>query len=201
MRSARSAKRHCSVQFWTSRIRGQIPPGPRRSSQTPPLRTLARCNRSIYPKVRSMCPPRRVCRHTTKAIVRLLVAHGADVNTESSSYGTGAPPHTVVNPGFLDIAECLLENGADVNMRVEGSGTPLHVAALKGSHAMICLLLKHGAKVNVTSGSNERPLQAAIAPGSLACVKLLLDNGAEASLDGGYGYPDVLEKAQRWWED
>ncbi|CEL04030.1 hypothetical protein ASPCAL05164 [Aspergillus calidoustus] len=138
---------------------------------------------------------------TTKAIIRLLVAHGADVNAESSSYGRGAPLHTVVNLGFLDIAECLIENGADVNLRVGDYGTPLHVAALTGSQAMIRLLLKHGAKANITSGSHGRPLQAAIACGSLACVKLLLDNGAEASLDGGAGYPSALEKARRCWED
>ncbi|KAL3486051.1 ankyrin repeat-containing domain protein [Aspergillus germanicus] len=42
---------------------------------------------------------------TTKAAVSLLIAHAADVNAESSSYGRGAPLHTVVNLGFLDIAE------------------------------------------------------------------------------------------------
>ncbi|KAJ0417267.1 ankyrin repeat-containing domain protein [Aspergillus carlsbadensis] len=137
----------------------------------------------------------------TKAIIRILVDYGVDVNAESSSYGSGAPLHTVVNLGFLGIAECLLENGADVNLNVGGHGTPLHVAALTGSQAMIRLLLKHGAKANITSGSHGRPLQAAIARGSLRCVQLLLGNGAEASLDSGDGYPSALEKARRCWEE
>jgi len=67
--------------------------------------------------------------------------------------------------GFMDIAQILLANGANVNPRNAGS-TPLYNAALRGDVQMIRWLVKHRADVTMKSqpaigNAPQTPLQAA----------------------------------------
>jgi ankyrin repeat protein len=47
--------------------------------------------------------------------------------------------------GSLDMANFLLENGADVNLAARGGWTPLQIATSKGHFDMVELLLSAGA--------------------------------------------------------
>src|SRR5207237_509312 len=80
------------------------------------------------------------------AMVRLLLAHGADVNA-TDPYGDTALM-TGAGRGSLAIVQLLLSHGADVNAKAVQ--TALMVAAEEnfGSAPVVELLLKHGADVD-----------------------------------------------------
>ena len=48
--------------------------------------------------------------------------------------------------GHKNVAELLLDNGADVNAKDKHGNTPLHKATLRGNKDIVELLRKHGAK-------------------------------------------------------
>lgn len=86
-------------------------------------------------------------------IVKLLVAAGADVN-ERNACGGGIPLHDAAP----DVAEFLVENGADVNKLGDGDGVPLLYAAYMGEAENVELLLKHGADITSASPAGLSPL-------------------------------------------
>jgi ankyrin repeat protein len=76
-------------------------------------------------------------------LVRLLLQHGADVNTQNDARQT--PLFLASQKGLVDVIELLLAKGADVNHKDKFDVTPLHRAAAEGKIPAIRLLLKHGA--------------------------------------------------------
>ena len=93
-----------------------------------------------------------------------------------------SPLMQAAGEGHTDIAELLLERGAEVNAE-DGCGnwTPLHYAAHAGNLKMARLLLAHGADVNSVRCSSATPLITSITSGSggqLEMVKLLIAHGA-----------------------
>ncbi len=81
--------------------------------------------------------------HTAAAA--LLIDAGADVNSPSKNGQKVQPLHSAVAGQHFELAQRLLEHGANVNAVQEGGFTPLHGAADNGQIEMIELLLKQGA--------------------------------------------------------
>jgi uncharacterized protein len=80
--------------------------------------------------------------------VRVLLKHGARVDTASSNGMHVMPLHSAAAARSVPIARLLLEHGAPVNARQGGSGsgfTPLMEAAFNGQVDMVQILLDHGA--------------------------------------------------------
>ncbi|OJD19086.1 hypothetical protein AJ78_00959 [Emergomyces pasteurianus Ep9510] len=78
-----------------------------------------------------------------RALVELLVNRGANVNEHGGILG---PPLFVASMfDRYDIAEFLLDNGADVNYQKDGGESALEEAFIRGHHLMVGLLLKKGA--------------------------------------------------------
>lgn len=75
-------------------------------------------------------------------------------------------PHTALHiaaeKGFKDIAELLLEHGADVNLQDGKGDTSLHYAARNFDAEMICFLVKKGADVNARNRANFTPAATAL---------------------------------------
>ncbi|KAJ7658332.1 ankyrin repeat-containing domain protein, partial [Mycena polygramma] len=76
-------------------------------------------------------------------IVRILLDHGADVNTAGGEYGSAL--HGAAAVDHMDIVRILLEHGADVNMTGGRYGSALRVATIRGSKEIVKLLREHGA--------------------------------------------------------
>ena len=78
-------------------------------------------------------------------------------------YG-GTPLHIAVLADQKEVAELLLENGADINARAEdeAGGTPLHWAAAIGRKQFAELLVEAGADVNATDINGYTPLDATL---------------------------------------
>lgn len=76
-------------------------------------------------------------------VARLLLAHGAKVNTRGE--GGGSPLHEVAANGQMEFARLLLEHGADVNAKDDDGKTPLTIALEFKQPEMAKFLREHGA--------------------------------------------------------
>lgn len=83
--------------------------------------------------------------------------------------------------GHLDVAEYLVDQGANVNLAATNPMrvAPLHAAAAARSFQIVQMLVKAGADVNQAQQQGWRPLHAAAQNGDAKTVKLLLDAGAD----------------------
>jgi cytohesin len=92
--------------------------------------------------------------------VRALLARGEDVSArEHVTHLT--PLHRAAALGHADIAQLLIEAGAEVDGRSKNGRTPLHEAASTGRAELVPLLLEAGADVNATNHRGETPLDVA----------------------------------------
>ena len=106
----------------------------------------------------------------------LLLEYGADANLPDE--GGLTLLHTVPT---VDVAELLLDHGADVNAAPNiANWTPLHGAVGRGNLGMIELLLDRGADIEAQDSNGTTPLKTAIlaADPSVDVIELLLDRGA-----------------------
>jgi ankyrin repeat protein len=120
----------------------------------------------------------------TLEIVRLLLDHGADPNSEH-----GWPLQTAAAAGHEEVVKLLLEHGADVNKNTTNSnflaGTALQAAVEAGKVEMVALLLSSGADVNLGAGDLAPPIYAATEKAESEIVKLLVSHRAELNILGG----------------
>ena len=96
-------------------------------------------------------------------IVKLLLEHTADVNSQSQA-GNTALIYACCG-GYEDVVEVLLNHGADIEAHNENGHTPLMEAASGGHVNVAKMLLERGACIN--SHSNEFKESAL----TLACYK------------------------------
>lgn len=111
-------------------------------------------------------------------VVEYLLVKGAEVNSASRNASQVMPLHSAVAHQHLEIAQALLEQGADPNATQAGDFTPLHGAAQNGQVKMIQLLLDYGAQVNAPSGDKRTPLDFASEQGHREAADLLRQHGA-----------------------
>ena len=82
---------------------------------------------------------------------------GVDVNEADINFYNLAPLHYAVIHGQKEIAELLIEKGADVSANTTTRGTPLHLVTFEGHKENFKLLIAEGADVNAIIVSG--PLQ------------------------------------------
>ncbi|HEX7028192.1 MAG TPA: ankyrin repeat domain-containing protein [Gammaproteobacteria bacterium] len=111
--------------------------------------------------------------------VRLLVEHGAEVNTINECGGT--PLSEAASLGYVDLVAYLLGQGAKLDL--PGQHEPiLHDAVRGGNPRIISMLLASGAEVEATNDLRETALHVAAEEDSrLEILRLLLD--ARANVD------------------
>lgn len=91
-----------------------------------------------------------------KALVELLLSHGADVNSVWDQKETAL--HKASSRNFRAVAEALIAAKADVNAKRIDGNTPLHSASLNFAE----LLLASGADPNVKNNNGQTPLLLAL---------------------------------------
>jgi ankyrin repeat protein len=82
-----------------------------------------------------------------RAVVEILLAHGADVRARSANGST--PLHLAAGRDHVEIARMLLDRDAQANSADNSGSTPLDEAAWRGHADMARLLIARGARVNV----------------------------------------------------
>jgi ankyrin repeat protein len=85
-----------------------------------------------------------------KALIELLLKHGADINAKAASTSAGwpgwTPLHVACRNGAQDIVQLLLARGADANAKTDKGETPIAVAQSNEQRRIVDLLRKHGAR-------------------------------------------------------
>jgi ankyrin repeat protein len=132
---------------------------------------------------RGVTPLNVACDKNALAAVQLLIDRGADVNTRTNrgntplSCAASGKGCTLLNTvafnktyDFTNVAQILLENGADVNLL-----NPLLIAARVGNQKMVQLLLANGANINATDTTGQNVLQISEQQGHTNIVKFLKD--------------------------
>ena len=85
-------------------------------------------------------------------------------------------PGKKMTPGHLQVAQLLIDHGADVNAIVDGYSPPLDVSAWSGNVEMVKLLLANGADPNL--GTEATPVESAASHNHREVFKCLIEAGA-----------------------
>jgi ankyrin repeat protein len=122
-------------------------------------------------------------------LIKLLIAHKADVHARDSS---GKTPLHIAMHGNLELTKLLLDAGASVHERLfeedhsrrprpppSAGNTPLHWAAETGRLDLAKLLLENGADVNAKNQASQTPLHFAARANQIELAKFLFASRAK----------------------
>lgn len=102
-----------------------------------------------------------------------------NINCRDALGRNSTPLHLAAGYNNYEVAEYLLENGADVNAQDKGGLIPLHNASSYGHVDIAALLIKHKTKVNATDKWGFTPLHEAASKSRTQLCALLLAHGAD----------------------
>ena len=110
-----------------------------------------------------------------KELAKLLVQHGAEVNTKDHLGDTALM--WAANGDHLNVVEFLVEHGANVNAATTGpispGSTALMYASQKGYVNLVKYLIKHGAKINAKNTNGDTALSIAEKNGHMEIARIL----------------------------
>jgi hypothetical protein len=124
-----------------------------------------------------------------RAGVEAAFAAGASVNAVDplGLPGQTTPLSSAGANGHRNVAEFLLDHGANVDGKDGLEQTPLHIAADHGSEDVAKLLLDRGANVDARDFLDATPLQYSALRGYKNIVVLLITHGAAANARSKFG--------------
>jgi ankyrin repeat protein len=139
-------------------------------------------------------------RHKDQAMVELLLAHGADVDMNTSGSG-GNALYLAASRGLL-LTKLLVDNGADVNSEC-AFGTPLSAASRANDQSVVKFLLESGARIDIKSRFKAdhphiytTPLLAATRSGHTDVMAILIDAGADVDAKNSRALIQALRYGQ-----
>ncbi|XP_029384201.1 poly [ADP-ribose] polymerase tankyrase-2-like [Echeneis naucrates] len=118
--------------------------------------------------------------------VKKLCTHD-NVNCRDTQGRHSTPLHLAAGYNNLEVAQYLLQHGAEVNSQDKGGLIPLHNAASYGHVDVAALLIKYNACVNATDKWAFTPLHEAAQKGRTQLCALLLAHGADPTLQNQEG--------------
>ena len=110
-----------------------------------------------------------------------------NINCRDSAGRNSTPLHLAAGYNNLEVAEYLLEQGADVNAQDKGGLVPLHNASSFGHLDMTALLIEYNANVNIIDSWGYTALHEAAQNGRTQLCALLLQLGADPTLTNQEG--------------
>ncbi|XP_057306768.1 poly [ADP-ribose] polymerase tankyrase-2-like [Hydractinia symbiolongicarpus] len=117
----------------------------------------------------------------------MKLATPQNINCRDTQGRNSTPLHLAAGYNHVEVAEFLLENGADVNAQDKGGLIALHNASSYGHVDIAALLIKYKADVNATDRWLFTPLHEAAQKGRTQLCALLLTHGADPQLKNQEG--------------
>jgi ankyrin repeat protein len=114
------------------------------------------------------------------AIIKILLAHGADLRARDGIWGGQALHHAAL-VGYPDVVALLLDAGAAIDAKNNDRITPLGIAASTGQVETMALLIERGAQVNVQDDLGNTPLHYAVQSRDVPSIRLLLERNAKVT--------------------
>ena len=90
-------------------------------------------------------------------VAKYLIEKGANTSQSSNNPLKVAPIRSACTISNYEIAELLVLNGADVNVREQADYAPLHIAAISGQTKLAKLLIENGAEINSKMLNGKTP--------------------------------------------
>lgn len=115
------------------------------------------------------------------------LVNAQNINCRDSQGRNSTPLHLAAGYNNLDVAEYLLEHGADVNAQDKGGLIPLHNASSYGHLDVAALLIRFNTEVNATDRWGFTPLHEAAQKGRTQLCALLLAHGADPHMKNQEG--------------
>ncbi|KAL5021726.1 hypothetical protein ScPMuIL_000881 [Solemya velum] len=110
-----------------------------------------------------------------------------NINCRDTFGRNSTPLHLAAGYNNVEVAEFLLENGADVNAQDKGGLIPLHNASSYGHVEIAALLIKCNTCVNAVDRWGFTPLHEAAQKGRTQLCALLLAHGADPTMKNQEG--------------
>ena len=112
-------------------------------------------------------------------MTQALLAHNSKAAVTLTTRGTEMTAlHCAAIMKRHELAQILLDRGADVNALSTAGQTALHIAGLRGDTQMAQILLQHGARTDLTDGHGHSPGDLATLQNHADFVALLREHGA-----------------------
>ncbi|MBN1798788.1 MAG: ankyrin repeat domain-containing protein [Spirochaetales bacterium] len=119
----------------------------------------------------------------TVFLFKLPYLAGADVNFRMEATILCA----ISESNKLEVAEYLINRGANISLRDISGDTPLHNAAGRGSSRMIELFIAKGAPLNAINYYGETPLHKAVVLNRTEAADCLIEHGADINKTDEFG--------------
>ncbi|XP_067936599.1 poly [ADP-ribose] polymerase tankyrase-1-like isoform X2 [Watersipora subatra] len=110
-----------------------------------------------------------------------------NINCRDTQGRNSTPLHLAAGYNNVEVAEFLLQSGADVNAQDKGGLIPMHNASSYGHVDIAALLIKHKTCVNAVDKWGFTPLHEAAQKGRTQLCALLLNHGADPSMKNQEG--------------
>ncbi|XP_044883141.1 2-5A-dependent ribonuclease-like isoform X2 [Mauremys mutica] len=108
---------------------------------------------------------------------------------------TASQLHDAIKKGSVKTVRQLLEEGVDVNSKVEGGWTPLHSAVQAEQEEIVNLLLEQGADPHARKDNGATPFIIAGIVGNVNLLELFLSKGSEINEKDNNGFTAFMEAA------
>ncbi|KAK3586428.1 hypothetical protein CHS0354_017071 [Potamilus streckersoni] len=108
--------------------------------------------------------------------------------------------HYAARQGYVDVAECVIQAGGEVDIKDSFGQTPLYVASNFGHLDVVRLLVSKGANINITENHGFTPLHVAVYRERTDVVKFLAERATIDQLDK-YGRTPLHVACKRGYTD
>ena len=120
----------------------------------------------------------------------LIVEHSQDVSARGFDKKE-TPLHVALRQGHVDVAQLLLEHGADIEAQDDDKCTPLLLASQCGDVEVARILLERGADTEARDYMKRTPLLLASEYGHEDVVRVLLEHGADTEARDESGWSSL----------
>jgi len=103
---------------------------------------------------------------------------------------SSSPLHFAAQAGHKQLAQSLIDNGAEINAPDPNGNTPLHLAAANGHQEMCIFLLDRGANPNAKNNAGQTPLDLATLHGHQSTANTIMEKTRNPQQPPSHGCGD-----------